>query len=342
LFSGIGGFDKGFHDAGMRSVWAVEKEPFCRAVLRTHFPQLEIFEDVRSVGKHNLKPVDVISAGVPCQDVSVAGKRAGLAGERTGLFYEFARVLRELRPTWFTFENVPGLLSSNGGRDFAEVLRVLMVECGYGVCWRVLNSQFFGVAQRRNRLFLVGRSGKPCSGEILFEASSGDRAATKSKEAGSRLIAEANGGIVGCLAARDYKGADNIFAEEGKLVPIAFGANDDGRDETVNLAPTLRCGGIGGGGVHTAVVFESRYFRNGRGAPGKIVPCLRAETGRTGKGDAAPMVCAPADANRVRDFAELPPELDAPRYRALGNAVTTKVSQWIGRRIVETSTEQGG
>jgi DNA (cytosine-5)-methyltransferase 1 len=237
----------------------------------------------------------LICAGVPCQDVSVAGKRAGLAGERTGLFYEFARILRELRPAWFVFENVPGLLSSNGGRDFAEVLRVLMVECGYGVSWRVLDSQFFGVAQRRRR----------CSLSDVLESHVPPRFFLTPRAA-------------------------------------AFGANDDGRDETVNLAPTLRCGGIGGGGVHTAVVFESRYFRNGRGAPGKIVPCLRAETGRTGKGDAAPMVCAPADANRVRDFAELPPELDAPRYRALGNAVTTKVSQWIGRRIVETSTEQGG
>jgi hypothetical protein len=77
------------------------------------------------------------------------GNEQDLQGERTGLFYEFARILRELRPTWFVFENVPGLLSSNEGRDFAEVLRVLMVECGYGVSWRVLDSQFFGVAQRR-------------------------------------------------------------------------------------------------------------------------------------------------------------------------------------------------
>ena len=171
LFAGIKG-DQGFDDAGFECKWAVEIEPFCRAVIRTHYPGLPIFEDICGCGAHNLERVDLITAGVPCQDVSVAGKRAGLAGARTGLFFDFARILRELRPAWFVFENVPGLLSSNNGRDFAEVLRVLMVECGYGVCWRVLNSQFFGVAQRRRRVFIVGRFGKPCPPEILFDAES--------------------------------------------------------------------------------------------------------------------------------------------------------------------------
>lgn len=83
-----------------------------------------------------------VVAGVPCQDWSIAGKREGIKGKRSGLVYQFARILQELRPHWFVFENVPGLLSANDGRDFAEVLRLLMVECGYGIQWRVLNSQF--------------------------------------------------------------------------------------------------------------------------------------------------------------------------------------------------------
>jgi DNA (cytosine-5)-methyltransferase 1 len=306
LFSGIGGFDKGFHDAGIETVWAVEKEPFCRAVLKTHFPKITIFEDVCNVGINELFPVDVISGGFPCQDVSVAGKRRGLAGERTGLFYEAAGILCELRPTWFVFENVPGLLSSNGGRDFAEILRVLMVDCGYGVCWRVLDSQFFGVAQRRNRLFIVGRFGEPCPASVLFEPESGERIATQGRDQGERTATGPRGGVVGCLAARDYKGADNIFAEEGKLVPIAFGANDDGRDVSFDISPTLRCGGIGGGGVHTGVAIYSG---------------------------------SQTDTHGIRDFAGLPEGMDAPRYRALGNAVTTKVASWIGRRIVEASNQ---
>ena len=124
----------------------------------------------RTSGRYSYLPwVDLICAGVPCQDWSVAGQRKGLRGQRSSLVYQFARVLHELRPTWFLFENVPGLLSSNDGRDFAEVLRLFMVKCGYGIQWRVLDSQFFGVAQRRRRLFIVGRFGKPCPAEILFE-----------------------------------------------------------------------------------------------------------------------------------------------------------------------------
>ena len=173
LFSGIEGFGLGFERAGFQIRWQVEQDEFCNRVLRSHWPAVPRFPDVCEVGSRNLSTVDCITAGVPCQDVSVAGKRAGLAGERTGLFYEFARILREVRPAWFVFENVPGLLSSNHGRDFAEVLRVLMVECGYGVCWRVLDSQFFGVAQRRRRVFIVGCFGKPCPAEVLFEPEGG-------------------------------------------------------------------------------------------------------------------------------------------------------------------------
>lgn len=173
LFSGIEGFGLGFEQAGCEIVWQVEKEKFCRQVLARHWPKVKRFSDVRRVGAGNLQLVDCITAGVPCQDVSIAGKREGLAGKRTGLFYHFARILQELRPAWFVFENVPGLFSSNEGRDFAEVLRVLMVECGYGVSWRVFDSRYFNVAQRRQRVFIVGRLGKPCPAEILFESSSG-------------------------------------------------------------------------------------------------------------------------------------------------------------------------
>jgi DNA (cytosine-5)-methyltransferase 1 len=139
--------------------------------------------------------VDLICAGVPCQDVSIAGKRAGLKGKRTGLFFQFARILKELRPTWFVFENVPGLFSSNEGRDFATVLRVLMVECGYGVCWRVLDSQYFGVAQRRRRLFIVGHFGKPCPAEVLFEPESLPRSPAQKRTQEAQVASPLTSGI---------------------------------------------------------------------------------------------------------------------------------------------------
>jgi DNA-cytosine methyltransferase len=99
--------------------------------------------------------VDLLCGGFPCQDVSVAGQRRGLAGSRSGLFHEFARIAGTLRPRWLLVENVPGLLSSNGGRDFGVVLGTL-ADLGYGLGWRVLDSRFFGVPQRRRRVFVVG------------------------------------------------------------------------------------------------------------------------------------------------------------------------------------------
>jgi len=105
LFAGIEGFGHGFEQSGMKCLWRVEKDKYCQIVLKYHYPNTEVFDDIKTVGSHNLKPVDVICAGVPCQDVSVAGKRAGLAGERTGLFYEFKRIVSELQPQWLVFED---------------------------------------------------------------------------------------------------------------------------------------------------------------------------------------------------------------------------------------------
>src|SRR5258708_1853383 len=99
------GFGQGFRRAGFENLWAVEKEPFCQAVIRTHFPETELFTDVRDCGKHNLRAVDVLTAGFPCQDLSVAGKRAGLEGSRSGLFWEVVRIVGELRPSWIVLEN---------------------------------------------------------------------------------------------------------------------------------------------------------------------------------------------------------------------------------------------
>jgi len=171
LFSGVGGFDLGFERAGIDTVWQVEKDKYARATLTEHFPTATQYEDVNHVGREQLTTVDLISGGFPCQDVSVAGNRAGLAGNRSGLWFEFERILSELRPRWCVIENVPGLLSSNGGRDFATVIRGL-VNIGYGVCWRVLDSQYFGVAQRRRRVFIVGHLGGGGAAEVLFERES--------------------------------------------------------------------------------------------------------------------------------------------------------------------------
>ncbi len=170
LFSGIGGFDLGLERAGMTCAWQVEYDRACRSVLERHWPTVERYDDVRTVGA-GLARVDLVCGGFPCQDVSVAGQREGLAGERSGLWFEFRRVLEVTRPEWVLVENVPGLLSSHHGSDFATVVRGL-VELGYGVAWRVLDAQFAGLAQRRDRVFIVGSLGNGRAASVLLEPSS--------------------------------------------------------------------------------------------------------------------------------------------------------------------------
>ena len=161
LFSGVGGFDLGLERAGHEIVWQVENDKQCRSVLRHHWPNVDLYEDVKDVGRTTLSSVDLICGGFPCQDLSVAGGRAGLAGERSGLWGEFHCIISELTPTWLLIENVPGLLSSNEGRDMAVIVHGLE-ELGYGWSYRILDSQYFGVPQRRRRVFIVGHSGGVC------------------------------------------------------------------------------------------------------------------------------------------------------------------------------------
>lgn len=177
MFAGIGGFDLGFERAGFEVAWCIEWDKHAQAVLRKRFTEANVYGDIREVDPGELERVDVICGGFPCQDLSVAGKRAGLAGERSGLFHDAMRLVRRLNPSLLVLENVPGLLSSNRGLDFATVLR----EVGEGwncaeVGWRVLDSQYFGVAQRRRRVFVVAGSRIGCAEEVLSlaEGSSGD------------------------------------------------------------------------------------------------------------------------------------------------------------------------
>ncbi|WP_414926819.1 DNA cytosine methyltransferase [Pseudomonas zeae] len=160
LFAGVGGFDVGFENAGYRSAWQVELNPINRAVLADRFPHAQQFEEVRHCGAHNLCSVDVLTAGFPCQDISIAGARESnrdtrrLRGERSGLFWEVIRILKEIQPRWVVLENVVNLLAVNDSHDFETVIRAL-ADCGYVGFWRVLNAQYFGVPQQRRRIFLV-------------------------------------------------------------------------------------------------------------------------------------------------------------------------------------------
>jgi DNA (cytosine-5)-methyltransferase 1 len=174
LFAGIGGFDLGFERAGAKTVATVEIDQNCRKLLAEKWPDAVHLDDVRTAGRRNLPDCDVITFGFPCQDLSVAGKRAGLEGKRSGLFYEAMRIVDELQPAWAIWENVPGLLSSDNGRDLARVL-FRLGESGYFGCVRCIDAQWLGVAQRRRRLFGVFTrldSGADRAAEVLSVAES--------------------------------------------------------------------------------------------------------------------------------------------------------------------------
>jgi DNA (cytosine-5)-methyltransferase 1 len=180
LFAGVGGFDLGLTRSGHECVGQVEIDKHARAVLDLQFPDVPKHNDVTTaiewadeIGLTG--NIDLVCGGFPCQDLSVAGKRAGLAGARSGLFYDALRFATHTKAKTILLENVPGLLSSNQGRDFGVLLTAL-AESGYSnIEWRVLDSQFFGVPQRRRRIFIVASVGTEPFRQILAQCQSSHR-----------------------------------------------------------------------------------------------------------------------------------------------------------------------
>lgn len=163
LFAGVGGFDLALQRAGIHVTAAVEIDPDARGVLRDRFPHTHLHRDVTEITSDQLTgngfnpEHGIITAGFPCQDISVAGNRTGLAGQRSGLFWHIIRLVDATKPRWVLLENVAGLLSSNDGRDMGTVVGAL-ADCGYGYAYRVLDSQHAGVPQRRRRVFVAAHS----------------------------------------------------------------------------------------------------------------------------------------------------------------------------------------
>ena len=182
-FTGVGGADLGFEQAGFTISWQCELDAWKRSVLAAHWPDVQIFDDITTM--LNPPPVDILIGGFPCQDLSVAGQRKGFTGERSVLAFEFLRLAESIRPRWLVLENVPGLLSSSQGADFARLIDEV-VACGYGVAWRILDARYFGVPQRRRRVFIVARRT-----DALIDSPEASRLALRAlRESGSGDIAE--------------------------------------------------------------------------------------------------------------------------------------------------------
>jgi DNA (cytosine-5)-methyltransferase 1 len=314
LFAGVGGFDLAAQRAGMTVVAHCEIDKAARAVLQRRFPDALTYDDVRTLDPDELRAAgavpDLICGGFPCQDLSVAGRRAGLAGARSGLFFEIVRLAADLRPRWLVLENVPGLLSSNDGRDMGAVLGALG-ELGYGWAYRVLDAQHFGVPQRRRRVFIVGCLGdRRAPVAILLEPEGSDGNPAQGEQArsgvagGTAISVALRGRDGGATAELGDDQAFTLRASQGggdkphaivNSLTSAQGGPDDNDAQAGHLIAYQGQGRAGNGGVTGGVPFVAATLTGGTAAKrGVNAPGRRQEddynlvattlTAREGKG----------------------------------------------------------
>ena len=373
LFAGVGGFDLAFKRAGIKVTAAVEIDKKCRDVLASKFPETKLFDDVKEVTGEQLKSTGfipergIIAGGFPCQDLSIAGLRKGLGGERSGLFHEIIRLTDELKPQFLILENVAGLLSSKQGKDMGIVITAL-VERGYGVCWRMLDSQNYGVPQRRRRIFIVASLGdhrRPV--EILFERESGfwNLETSRKKRKTVTRKAETSIAVNSFQKAKRAQSVDDYESwVEAEIVPTlnVFDSGDSRTTTIVTQEPVLFEGNrVGDPRVHEKVS-PSVIARWGTG--GNNVPLTLAQrqsnsefvidkisstvTAHEHKQFSdliinEPVVrrLTPKECERLQGFPDdwTASQADSSRYKMMGNAVTVPVVEWIARRMVKLVTE---
>lgn len=309
LFAGISGFGSGFAEAGIKTLWHVEKNAACRRVLQRHYPDSLLLDDICKVQASDLPRVNIISFGSPCQDLSIAGKQKGLKGERSGLFYEAIRLINELGPDIAVWENVPGAFASNGGRDFAAILTAFRELRPLDLAWRTLDAQYFGVPQRRRRIFLIADFTGERAAEILFEQQSSNgntKASKQTRRTAARVTTSGIGAdnreredcmIPQLLAFNWQTGGDmRIGANSnqtsalsvGQVPAIAFG---DGKVQPLTMTATLASHGQRLDFETETFIFEPRHYtRESGGKPSKVAHVLRA---RSDLSDSHPHVVVP-------------------------------------------------
>ena len=327
LFAGIGGLDLGLERAGFECRWQVEIDPFAREVLERHWPGVKRYGDITKLSGRELEPVDLIGGGFPCQDLSQAGKRAGIEGSRSGLWFEYARLIGELRPRYVLIENVPGLLVYDAMRRVLGELSRL----GYDAVWRSLRASEFGASHLRKRVFIVAHSnrgqGNVPGGEVAgWEYSDTSR----------------HGGV---LAHSPCGGFGEL-----RQSPRSDGLTDGSNTELADCE-RARCDGSAGKGLRVdgPSLLTTRPGSDGGSmafAPGPSDPRWPAILRE--RPDLAPALESP-----IRGMASRNPRgldgsgvswLDAAmanrtkRLGRLGNSVVPQCARWIGERIIEAHT----
>ena len=324
LFDGSGGFPLGGLTSGIAPLWASEIDPFPIRVTTRRLPFMKHYGDVSAINGAELPPVDIITFGSPCQDMSIAGKREGLDGNRSGLFYEAVRIVKEMRcatdgkyPRYIVWENVPGAFSSNKGEDFKAVLdeicRVKDSEADtprpkkwpnagcimaddYSVAWRVFDAQYWGVPQRRKRIYLVADFAGRCAGKILFESEgvsgytpqgfrswqgTAGSSSEGSGEAGTVCLNDQGGNrmevsedVTGTLRAQDHGHPPVVMGAAGFCTEHSAKSRSIGYEE--ETSPTLRAGTV------PAAVYENHSQDTRYTGPVDVAPTVMSTYGTGG------------------------------------------------------------
>ena len=401
LFDGIGGWLLAACHAGVTPVWASEIEPFPCSVTARHFPDVKQLGDITKINADEIEPVDIVCAGSPCQDLSIAGKRKGLSGERSGLFRTSVDLVRRIRastggryPRYFVWENVPGAFSSNKGADFRAVLEEIgqieipmppngkwanagMVECEEcQIAWRVLDAQYWGVPQRRRRIFLVAdfAAHDRRAGEILFEREgvSGNietgTGTGKESTRGAEKCAQVASGVYGFDTKASIANSAPVISDG--VPPITtnnrLGVYDMTHADEVmrpvkdGIVPTLNAR-MGTGGNQVPVVHAYCRASGGKhgGGSENLVMCVgngQVDQARLQKKvgalncmhdqqiiliEKAVRRLTPTECERLQGLPDGYTEggSDTARYKALGNGMAQPCADYVIRRIVEETKE---
>jgi DNA (cytosine-5)-methyltransferase 1 len=369
--SGIEAASVAWRPIGWEAVGFSEIEPFPCAVLQHHYPSVPNFGDMTKFMEWPDADVNVLCGGTPCQSFSVAGLRKGLDDPRGNLMLTFLAIAKRYRPSWVVWENVPGVLSSNGGRDFGSFLGGL-AECGYGFAYRVLDAQYFGVAQRRKRVFVVGYLGDwHRAAAVLFEQHSLQGHPAPSRETRQRVAPTVTNGPpfsrtgnerVECDALISHSVAPTIDASFGRLQGCSGQDSNHGHGHLISMCLTrggqqrldaesetlfLTIGGVFSQEPVTYDFFNITAPINKQNRqPGD--PCHTLARSNT---EHAVMMqqmqvrrLTPEECEALQGFPRSYTQIpwrkkpasecpDGPRYKALGNSWAVPVARWIGERI---------
>jgi DNA (cytosine-5)-methyltransferase 1 len=348
--SGIEAATVAWHDMGWKPIGFSEIEKFPSQLLQHHYPHVINYGDMTKFKEWNInESIGLLVGGTPCQSFSIAGLRKGLEDPRGNLMLTYLGIADKFKPKWLLWENVPGVLSSNGGEDFACLLKGL-AELGYGFAYRVLDAQYFGVPQRRKRVFVVGCLGDwRSAAKVLFESESLCRDITPSREEGKE--------IANCLRASpsSYYSFNPAKSEGNAVVTKSVGAinitfcdaNGTRKDRPngglyvneTNTSNTLTSSGVG------TNIMETYTFP----ADMSFLPSFNPKVSNTliRKGNMSVTTnmrvrrLTPIECERLQGFPDsytnTPTSSDSTRYKALGNSMAVPVMKWIGQRINELS-----